>query len=211
MRPIGWVERLLGRRPSDPRPWRETVYWALDLETTGLQPGRDEVLSVGLVPVRDGTIRYGERFSRLVRPARLGELPQDGLGAHHILPGELEDAPPLAAVLEDVDRRVREGALLLHHAPLDLSFLTRAYAAAGRQWPGPRVVDTVLLLLRLHRRRSRFEPHPTPPVTALAEARAALGLPPHRAHDALADALATAELFLALVARLDIASGGELY
>jgi DNA polymerase-3 subunit epsilon len=188
------------------------VWWALDLETTGLDPEADHVLSIGLVPVRGGTIRYGERWHSLVRPpVPPGTLPSGGLRAHHILPGELERAPRLEDVLPGVDARVREGALLLHHAPFDLGFLERAYAAAGRAWPAPPVADTVALLVRAERLRHRFDPAAPPPETSLSRARAAIGLPPHRAHDALADAVATAELFLALAARLDIVRAGELY
>jgi len=219
MRPIAWAEGWLARRRAEARrsgherarPWQAAVYWALDLETTGLDPATDHVLSVGLVPVRGGTIRYGERFHRLVRPPELHGIPTHGLRAHHILPGELESSPPLAAVLPEVDRRVREGVLLLHHAALDLAFLRRGYAAASLEWPRPPVVDTVDLLERAHRARHGFDPGAPPAPASLSRAREAYGLPLHRAHDALADAVATAELFLALVARLDIARAGELY
>jgi DNA polymerase-3 subunit epsilon len=220
MRPIAWARDALARRrdgarrasEARARPWREVVYWALDLETTGLDPATDHVLSVGLVPVRRGTIRYGERFHRLVRPpGPLDALSSEGLRAHHILPAELSSAPPLPDVLPEVDRRVREGALVLHHAPLDLAFLARGYDDAGMAWPRPPVVDTVELLARAHRLTHRFDPAAAPAPASLARGREACGLPPHRAHDALADAVATAELFLALVARLDIARAGELY
>ena len=49
----------------------------------------------------------------------------------------------------------------------------------------------------------RLRPYSPSLPRALDAARAHLGLPKHRAHHALADALATAELFLALRARLD--------
>jgi DNA polymerase-3 subunit epsilon len=112
-----------------------------------------------------------------------------------------------------VDRRIgsrgargtpQPTALLLHHAPLDLAFMRRAYGRVGLAWPKPSVVDTVDLLLRLHQREQMFRPHPAPPRTSLPEARARLGLPPYRNHDALSDALATAELFLLLRSRLDL-------
>ncbi len=189
---------MLFRSPA----WDEVCYWALDLETSGLRPKTDEILSVAALPIRDGVIRYGERLDTLVRPADLASLPQDGLRAHHILPAELESAPPLEDVLAELDPRLREGALLLHFAPLDVTFLKHAYRRARRRWPGPPVVDTVRLLVALARRAQRFVPHPVAPRTELSAARAEFGLPPHRAHHALADALATAELFLVLRARL---------
>lgn len=218
MRPTAWLEALLRRAGRPPRraggdgAWAEVVYWALDLETTGLHPSTDQILSVGLVPVRGGTVRYGERFHSLARPpVPAGALSSAGLRAHHILPEELEAAPALGDVLAAVDARVSGGVLVLHHAPLDLGFLRRAYAAAGLAWREPPVVDTVVLFDRAERLRHRFDPAAPEGGASLSEARAALGLPAHHAHDALADAVATAELFLALVARLDIARAGDLY
>ena len=49
-------------------PWDAVTYWALDLETGGLDPRSDPILSVGMVPIRAGGIRLGEAWSSLVRP-----------------------------------------------------------------------------------------------------------------------------------------------
>ncbi len=194
-----WLDRLL------PSPaWDEVVFWALDLETTGLNPKTDRILSVGLVPIRQGIIRYGERFATLVQPPAGETLSTEGLPAHHILPGDTASAPRLADVLPEIDRRLQEGVLLVHFRQLDLAFLREAYRRVGRPWRRPRVVDTIDLLLRLHDRQQRWTPHPAPPRTALPAAREALGLPPYAHHDALSDALATAELYLALRSRLGL-------
>ena len=131
------------------RRWDEIVFWALDLEMSGLHPGTDRILSVGMVPIRGGVIRYGERFQSLVRPPELEGLSQEGLRAHHLLPGDIAHAPGIGEVLPEVDRRLREGALLLHFAELDLAFLRNAYRRCGLKWPKPRLVDTMNLLLDL--------------------------------------------------------------
>jgi DNA polymerase III subunit epsilon len=186
--------------------WDEVVIWALDLETTGLRPDTDDIISIGMVPIRGGVIRYGERWHQLVRPAGGREMPTDGIRAHHILPAELDAAPAIGDVLPEVDARLREGALLVHYANLDLRILRRDFKRHGRPWPKPRVIDTVDLVLRWHDRRQQWTPHPPPPPTALREARAALRLPEYPSHDALSDALATAELFLALREHLGLAT-----
>ena len=185
-------------------PWDSVTYWALDLETSGLEPRTDEILSVGMVPIRGGVIRYGERLYRLVRPGDLETLSAEGIGAHHILPAELASAPALERVLPEIDARLREGVLVVHQAAVDLAFLRRAWERAGLPWPRPRVVDTVRLVVRWEHRRQRFEPHPKPFSASLPGARAALGLPAYPHHHALWDALATAELMLALRDRLGV-------
>lgn len=182
------------------RPWDSFTYWALDLETGGLDRRRDAVLAVGMVPIRGGTVRLGESFSSLVRP---GSGPSDpgAVLAHQLVREELEQAPPLERVLPEVDRRLGAGILLVHHEGIDVPFLKRDFRAVGLRWPEPRVVDTARLLLRIDRALRPDVPDDRRPLR-LERAREAWGLPQYQAHDALADAIATAELFLVLRAAL---------
>jgi DNA polymerase-3 subunit epsilon len=181
-------------------PWESITYWALDLETGGLDPRADPILSVGMLPVRQGAIRLGEGYESLVRPDEARVIDPDSIRAHHLLPGDVREAPPLDVVLREVDRRIREGALLVHQAALDVPFLRRAYRRAGLRWPSPPVVDTVVLLLKAARRARFVDPDASDhePELNLSKARRHLGLPDYGAHDALTDAISTAELFLVL-------------
>lgn len=199
MGPIGWRKRL---RPSP--DWTTATFWAIDVETTGLDVRRDQILSVGMVPIRDGVIRYGERFATLVRPGSASAPSHDGVGIHHILPGDVAAAPAFGAVVDAIESRLREGLVVMHHAPVDLAFLAQAYRDLGRTWPRVRVVDTLDLLMRLHHQRHHFTPFPPPLRASLRDARAEFGLAAHDAHDALSDAVATAELFLVLRSRLGV-------
>jgi DNA polymerase-3 subunit epsilon len=191
---------MFGRSPG----WNEVDYWALDLETGGLSPGKDPILAVGMVPIRKGIIRLAETYATLVQPPREAPHSPAAVAVHHILPDEARAGLPLFLVLPEIDRRLREGVLLVHHARIDVTFLKRAHRALLRRWPAPRVVDTVALIWKLAS-RGRFlggvegKPEPT---FHLGEMRSDLDLPPYPAHDALTDAIATAELFLALRARL---------
>ncbi len=183
--------------------WDSVTYWALDLETGGLDPREDPILSVGMVPIRSGGIRIGEAYASLVRP---GDAAIDPISirAHHLLPGEVREAPPIAAVLEEIDRRLREGALLVHQAALDVPFLRRAYRRVGMSWPDPPVVDTVALLVKAAKRARFVNPDASEqdPEVNLLVARRQLGLPDYGQHDALLDAIAAAELFLVLRRRI---------
>ncbi len=178
--------------------WDAVVYWALDLETGGLDPRRDAILAVGMVPIRAAHVRMGEGYRTLVRPE--GNVDPRSIHAHQLTAGETRDAPALADVLREVDRRLDGHVLLVHHRKLDVPFLRRAYRDAGLRWRDPPVVDTVALLLRHARRAHRAHPElpSDPPPVNLSAARERLGLPVYQAHDALTDAVATAELFLVL-------------
>ena len=76
--------------------------------------------------------------------------------------------------------------------------------SCGGAVPKPVVLDTANLLFSLPARKSFLDPERTPgdPELNLTAARRALGLPDYPAHDALTDAVATAELFLVVRHRL---------
>ena len=183
---------------SSPR-WDLPVYWALDLETGGLDARHDPILSVGMVPIRSGVIRLGESFSTLIRPDPGRPIRPESVRAHQLLAGDLRKSPPLQAVLLEVGRRLADGILLVHNQGIDVPFLKAGHARTGLPWKKPRVVDTVDLLVKAATRRRLFRPGADQmPSLNLSEARRAQGLPDYQAHDALIDAVATAELFLVL-------------
>jgi len=182
-------------------PWDSVTYWALDLETGGLDPGKDPIIAVGMLPVRAGRIRLGESFRTLVRPGGRRRIDPGSVPAHQLVLGEMRDAPTIDDVLPIIERRLRGNVLLVHHRAIDVAFLQEACRRTGVKWPGPKVVDTVDLLQKAAR-RARFTSAPDVPQDGhplnLSAAREARGLPPYPAHDALTDAIATAELFLVL-------------
>lgn len=181
-------------------PWDSVVYWSLDLETGGLNPKRDPILAVGMVPVRGGTIRIGESYRSLVRPERGSTIRPESVQAHQLVGRELQGAPPLGRVLPEIESRLREGVLLVHGG-LDVAILQRDFERMRVAWPRPRVVDTMRLLVRNAQLRN---PELTRDLMTLnlSRARSEYALPEYQAHDALTDAIATAELFLAVRAAL---------
>ncbi len=181
-------------------PWDSVTYWSLDLETGGLEPKTDALLAVGMVPIRAGLIRLAEAYYSLVRPEPGARLDPGSVRAHQLVGEDLATAPSLAQVVPEIAARLEDAVLLVHHRALDLEFLRRVFASAGRRWPAPKVVDTIDLLVAIERRKRMRDPHlpeKLPPLN-LTQARRGWGLPDYPAHDALSDALATAELFLVL-------------
>jgi DNA polymerase-3 subunit epsilon len=192
-------------------PWDEVVYWSLDLETGGLDAKSDAILAVGMVPVRQGVVKLGEAYSTLVRPDRPEQIGLASIRAHQLVWDEFREAPALGPALEAIDARLRQGALLVHQASIDVSFLKCAYRKHGRRWPRPPVVDTVDLLLRAaHKARFASRTPDEVPALNLSQARRDARLPEYQAHDPLVDAIAAAELFLVLRHRLGARRLGEL-
>jgi len=68
---------------------------SLDLETTGLDPTRDEIIEIGAVKFRGDEVV--DTFHTMVKPYRA--LPYGIQILTGITPREVEAAPPLAVVL----------------------------------------------------------------------------------------------------------------
>jgi DNA polymerase III subunit epsilon len=177
--------------------WESVTYWALDLEMGGLDARIDPILAVGMVPIREGTVRLGEAWRTLVRPPEGARIDPASVRAHQLLRAEVQEAPPVAEVLPEIARRLRGAVLLVHHRQVDVPFLRREFRAARLRWPSPSVVDTAKLLVRIGSMALPGVPGDMLPLQ-LGRAREEYGLPEYQAHDPLTDAVATAELFLVL-------------
>ena len=116
-----------------------------------------------MVPVRRGVIVLGDAYQADGAAAdRASRSRSATMRAHHIVPSELEAAPPLAQRAAGGDSaRYRTAPLLVHHAPLDLGFLKAGCRRAGVAWPRVAVVDTVELLWKQARRQRYLRPSPS--------------------------------------------------
>lgn len=188
---------------SAPVPGRDTALddvclLAVDIETTGLDPRRDRVLSVAWVPVDGRRVVLAGAGQRLVADA--GEVGRSAT-IHGITDDELVAGAPLEDVVAELLGALRGRVLLAHFARIETEFLG---AACRRFWGAGLEVD-VVDTFELERRalvRAR-DVEPAPGALRLGAVRDRRGLPPYRPHEALTDALACAELYLAQWAELD--------
>jgi len=97
----------------------ERIYAAIDLEMTGLKPGLDEIIEVGVVRCTPEQVL--ERWSTLVQPLELPPLRVQRMTG--ITPEMLAEAPAWSEV-EDKLRSLLDGCTLLgHNVGFDESFL----------------------------------------------------------------------------------------
>ncbi len=92
----------------------------VDLETTGLDPSRDEVIEVGALFVENGEV-VG-RISRLCRPS--APLPLAIRRLTGIRDEELEGKPPFAELLPLLRDRLHGWTVVAHNAAFEQSFLS---------------------------------------------------------------------------------------
>ncbi|MFE5884546.1 DEDDh family exonuclease [Streptomyces hydrogenans] len=168
--------------------------WALvDVETSGLVPRRDRILSVAVLTFGPDGTQTGE-FSTLVNPG----CDPGPVHVHGLTPERLAGAPTFDQVAERVGALLRDRVLVAHNAQFDYDFLAHEFARARLRLP----VAQRLCTLALNR---RVEP-PTDDLS-LASLAAHYGVPQTRAHDALDDTRVLAGIFRASLteaARLDL-------
>jgi DNA polymerase-3 subunit epsilon len=195
------VAYATGTLPSGHTPWREARWCALDFELTGLDPALDEIISFGAIPVQEARVQLRHAVSGLVRPPR--ELSEASIRVHGIRTVDLAAAPLLSDAIGPLLRVLAGRALIVHTAAVERNFLGRALRMQHMRLRGPIVDTEVLGRLWLHARDGR-----APARLSLGALASALGLPADRPHDALSDALTTAQVFIALGAHLE-AAGDE--
>jgi DNA polymerase-3 subunit epsilon len=179
-------------------PWREVEFVAIDFETTGLNPTRDEIISLATVNIRGGKVSLADARYELVRPRRMpGE---DTSRIHGLREVDLIDAPPFEDLLDGLLEVIEGKILVAHVAAIEQGFLEAALADSGMRLPN-RFVDTAKLVLELNRLRRERSSERAP--IGLSELARSLGLPVHRRHTADGDALTTAQAFIALATHLD--------
>ena len=178
---------------------RDLAFAVLDLETSGGTPkaywnkqdrfqAAAEITEVGVVTLAGTVIE--SRFSRLC--AIEGALPRAIQALTGITPRLLAEAPPWSKVAFELAGVVEGRVWVAHHAPFDGSFL-KAYLPEGL-WGRHRLICTRLLVKALA---------PELPKRSLADCCAHFGIVNTRAHRALSDAEATAELLQKLMERAE--------
>lgn len=186
--------------------WRDVRYVVLDVETSGLDARRDALLAVGLVEIEQARIHLNRRWYSLIRPPAGVLVEASSIRIHGLMRAELADAPPIDVVLPALLDRLAQRVLVVHVARIDVGFLNQALDLIyGSRVHGP-ILDTARLAATLHQNAqllgevSRDMPVPAIQLRALA---AQYGLPVYPQHNALNDALTTAQLFLAQATRLE--------
>lgn len=182
-------------RPLDESSWREAGWCALDLEMTGLDPRRDDIIAVGAVPIDEGRIVLGGGMYTLVRSDTRSKL--GAVLVHKLRVPDLADAPPLEEAIDRVLEQLAGRVPVFHTAAVETAFLRRQFAR--RQVRVPEAADTEALgrLWLSHRDGA------APEGISLGRLAAVLGQPAETPHHALGDALTTAKAFIALASLLD--------
>ncbi|HEV3284767.1 MAG TPA: 3'-5' exonuclease [Solirubrobacteraceae bacterium] len=182
--------------PALSAPWHSAPWCVVDLELSGLDPRRHEIVSFAALPIEGGRVQLALARSGLVRPSR--PLSDSSVRVHGIRDADLRDAPPLKDALEPLLEAMAGRTLVCHVARIERAFLGRALREMGVRLRRPTADTSVVGRLWLAERDGFAPAEPS-----LEELASTLGLPSHSRHDALGDALTTAQVFIAAATHLD--------
>ncbi|QGU01846.1 DNA polymerase III PolC-type [Corynebacterium kalinowskii] len=185
-------------RPNPPVD--ELRLLAVDIETTGLKPGRDRMLSIGWVPVDGDVIKLDQAQYFVFSDA--ADV-TSSVNVHGLTDDALAAGSPLSEVLPVFQEALAGRVLLAHYAAIEFGFLRHEL---GRSFK-PEIVDTFALE---RRHMERMGTYPRGDDLRLPRVRARYNLPNYPSHNALTDALACAELYLCQVKQLSLGNLSSL-
>ncbi|HSP00642.1 MAG TPA: exonuclease domain-containing protein, partial [Thioalkalivibrio sp.] len=110
--------------PADDAPITDVPLMALDFETTGMDPSRHAIVSIGMVPFNLRTIRPAAGHYWVVRPPQ--PLREESIAFHRITHSEVEQAPALDTVLDDILDCLRGHLVVVHYRNIERPFLDAA-------------------------------------------------------------------------------------
>ncbi|MHB1294924.1 MAG: helicase C-terminal domain-containing protein [Anaerolineae bacterium] len=162
----------------------EQIHVALDLEFTGLDPQRDDIIQVGMVKFRGAEVL--DTYASLVHSTRT--LPFKIQQLVGITPDELRDAPTLRALSGRILTFIGSHPIVGHSVDMDLRFLEH-HGLPLNNLP----IDTFELATIVLPEAQRY---------SLANLAEMLHIDLPQQHNALSDATATKDLYLTLIERL---------
>lgn len=178
--------------PSPDDLLKDLKLTSIDFETTGLNFDEDVVLSMGGISFDSGSIDFSTSFHQLlnVDPKK---IKSNVAIINQITPEQLIGGlNPHEAFIKLMDKLA--GGLVLTHCQIIESTFLRKSLHIPEKFPLPMIfLDTMAIEKNLLKNQGNFQLE----YVRLNKIRERRGFPAYEAHNALADSLATAEVFLA--------------
>ena len=203
---MSWLDKLLGsnhkltsRQQARLDGWRElpkaalhgkldaSRYVVVDVETSGLNLARDRLIAIGAVAVSNGQLDMADSFEVVLQQTESSS--RDNILIHGIGGGaQMNGVPPADALLAFLEY-LQKSPLVAFHVTFDETMIRRAL----KQFLGFRFrhdwLDLAYVVPGLY-------PELSKQYRALDQWQAHFGIQNHARHNAVADAVSTAQLFM---------------
>lgn len=172
-------------------PWQQAHYLIVDTETSSLNADDGDLLSIGWVVVSNGEIKLNSaQHYYIYGSLHVGQ----SATIHQIRDCEIATGTPIDKVMDALLAALNNHILVCHHAPMDIAFLNKQ---CQKQYAAPLLMPTIDTLALEKKKRLQADLSLSSGALTLSQCRSRYGLPDHKTHNALTDAIATAELLLA--------------
>lgn len=181
----------------------DAVFCSIDVETTGLNVDKDEIIAFACIPIRRMKIIVHEAYYTLIRSENYRI---ESMKYHGISERDLEKTPSFDEIAAEVLKKM-DGILIGHSVRFDYEILRKHFKKAGIKLKRD-IADVVSVEKLLDEKRVC----PCSDLT-LEGLMKRYGLQSHYRHNALADAFFAAQIFqfqLSEISKLGILSGQEL-
>jgi DNA polymerase-3 subunit epsilon len=167
-------------------------YISLDCETSGLNPKKDEILSIGAVKIKDNKIIMRDTFNIFVKPSK--NIDAESIKIHQIRPIDLQNAiEPQEAILKLLDF-IGNRPIVGYYIKFDIAMIskyTKRYI--GIKLPNE-TIEVSSMYYKTRKKTSEYEFIDLKFDTIMKT----LDIPELGKHDALNDAIMTSMMFLKL-------------
>ena len=163
----------------------EGTYVVFDLETTGLESNKDEIIEVGACKIENG--RITETFSTFVKPSK--HIPREITELTSINDAMVADAPTINYVLPDFYKFCYGATMVGHNVSFDIGFIYAAAKKLSYNFNNP-LMDTIEMARKKLPGLKNYK---------LGTVVDKLKIVLDNAHRAINDATATAKVFIKLM------------
>jgi len=175
----------------------DVAFVVLDFETTGLEIHKDHLVSIGLVKITNLGINLDTLWHQIIKTSHA--MTEQTAVIHEITDDMVEQGLEIKEAFDTLLDKLKGHVLIAHHADIEIGFLQKICRTIYQQDFYIPIIDTQVLAQRQLTRSQEILKNGS---LRLFNLRERYGLPVYKAHNALNDALATAELFLAVVSDL---------
>lgn len=180
----------------DPAPDNEWV--SFDCETTGLQVGKDEIISIGAVRIVGDRILASERLALIVRPEK--GVSASSILIHQLREKDVADGLPVDEAVQRLLRFIGSRPLVGYYLEFDVAMVNKVlFPMLGWGLPQPQIEVSALYHTHKMRQLTAFERQTQPDIDLrLATMMKDLELPMREAHNPVNDAVMAAMAFIKL-------------
>ncbi len=167
-------------------------YVCLDCETTGLNPRKDEILSIGAVIIKENKVLMRKTFNIFVKPS--DKISIESILIHRIRPIDLENAIDPEEAIYELLEFIGSRTIVGYYIKFDIAMIskyTKKYI--GIKLPNASI-EVSSMYYKTKKRSSDYEFVDLKFDTIMKE----LDIPTLGKHDALNDAIMTSMIFLKL-------------